>query len=389
MNISKEGRVSAAQKPRKDFQIIKQTSGKDFIRLNAIETWNQIAIPRVPETGYPVIGADIRGILTQYSSRSVVSAVEGTHRNRQGLNSPHIKTMRWLLELEKRPLEQQQVADLAASLATQVNIPTGGTVEGESREIFRRKLFFELFKKMLIDLREVDIQTLARDGNEYAEHSIGYHEATREIDAATDHPKDMSQNIGDELVSGNEERQNPTERRKQIGQNMLSANDIVQPPTSAFLGRHDAESDFLESKEKDRLAGDQVDRKEDEVVNNLINEVNDEDVEGDEGDEGDEGNEEGSVQATKRAKMETYENEPEQGFEEEPEQGSEEPEQGFDSFQGNEETGVSLEETKKLIKKYFLRERKYQRQQTEFRELQREVDILEGLLDSFFAVKRH
>ena len=267
------GNISSAQKTRKDFQPVKHTSGKDYERLTSAESWGQTAITRVPETGYPVIGADIRGILTQYSSRSVVSSVEGTHRNRTPLSSPRIRTVRWLKELEKRPVEIMQVNHLAATLAAQVNIPTGGTTTGEEREFSRRKLFFELFKKMLIDLRETDIHLQARDGNPYAEHSIGYHEASREIDAATNHPKDMSQNIGEELLTGNEQVQNPVAERRQIGQNMLSSSDVPQPATHAFLGRQNhTDNEYLMEREEDQLALDNQDREEDFEVDMLMEE---------------------------------------------------------------------------------------------------------------------
>jgi hypothetical protein len=266
MTTPKETQSGRSTKPKKDFPAVTKTGGKAWEELQDEEEWEDIAIDMDEETNYPEFGADMRALLSQYDPHSVTAAIKGTHNAREPLSAPENKTVRWLNKIEDGENAQETYNDLAARLAKNVDIPDGNSEEGQRRALVRRKQLFMIFRQMLRDLRNLDIQHRARNGDKSEGPSIGFQELSRKLDAATSHPVDMSKKVDEEPTAGNEDTKNPTADLAEAGSNLLSGQGLEEPPTAQFLKDKGEDTTVLDEEDEDELAMDEAGQEDEEDV---------------------------------------------------------------------------------------------------------------------------
>jgi hypothetical protein len=170
--------------------------------------WEDVVIGVDPKSKYPSFTPAMEGILSQYDPQSVTMVIQTVHNQRQ--HAPFGKTVEELTAMNNSNEMRTNVMNSAATLASSLVVPNGNSREGTRTEMVLKKTFFMVFLRMLLDLDAQGIRKNAVNGNPKADISEAYKTVFRNIDAATNVPKDVSKkvvmmDVGDENVTENTE----------------------------------------------------------------------------------------------------------------------------------------------------------------------------------------
>jgi hypothetical protein len=155
--------------------------------------WDDAVIVVDPKSNYPAFTPAMEGVLSQYDPQSVTMVIQTVHNQRQ--HAPFGKTIQELTAMNNSAEMKNNVVNNAATLASSLVVPNGNSREGIRAEMIIKKTFFLVFLRMLLDLDAQGIRKNAVNGNQKADISDAYKVAFRNIDAATNVPKDVSKKV--------------------------------------------------------------------------------------------------------------------------------------------------------------------------------------------------